>query len=141
MIKRIHGFIDRKLGFKELCRYGSVGIIGSLIDLGLLNVFVQFTKLDIYHSIVLAFLCSVIVSYFLHCNWTFCVSRGATRLMVYSFVSTFSLILNIVIMYFLMEHLNWWYNYAKITALFICVLWNYAVSKSLIFKIRTKNNI
>ncbi|KKR08582.1 MAG: hypothetical protein UT32_C0001G0102 [Parcubacteria group bacterium GW2011_GWC2_39_14] len=136
MIKRIHSFIDRKLGFKELCRYGSVGIIGSLIDLALLNILVQFTKLDIYHSIVVAFLCSVIVSYFLHCSWTFRVARGATRLMVYVFTATFSLILNVVIMYFFMEHLNWWYNYAKLTALLIVVAWNYFVSKVLIFKIR-----
>ncbi|KKQ79194.1 MAG: hypothetical protein UT02_C0045G0002 [Parcubacteria group bacterium GW2011_GWC2_38_7] len=136
MVKRIYHFIDRKLGFKELCRYGSVGLIGASIDFTLLNLLVQFTPFDIYYSIVIAFISSVIVSYFLHCSWTFRVSTGVNRLLVYSFTSVFGLILNVLVMYYFMEHLNWWYNYAKVAALVIVVGWNYFVSKALIFKSR-----
>ncbi len=134
MFKALYKVVDKKLGIKEILRYGSVGLVGALTDLSLLNVMVKFSNLDIYHAVVIAFLISVVVSYVLHCNWTFCVPQGATRLMVYAFTSIFGLILNIIIMYFLMEHLGWWYNYAKVSAMFIVVIWNYFVSRSLIFR-------
>lgn len=121
-----------------MCRYGLVGVVGAIIDIGLLNILVIFTELDIYHAIVLSLISAVIVSYFLHSSWTFKVTKGVDRMLIYSFMAVFSLILNVVIMYFFMEHLHWWYNYAKIAALFVVVIWNYGVSKALIFKTRNK---
>jgi|GEM_PF-2808165 len=138
MVKAIYNFIDNVLGVKELCRYGTVGLAGAFVDIVLLNLLVQLSTLDIYYSIVIAFIVSVVVSYFLHTNWTFCVSSGATRLLVYVFVSVFGLILNVLVMYYLMEYWHWWYNFAKVVALVTFGIWNYFVSKAFIF--RKKNN-
>jgi putative flippase GtrA len=133
MLNNFFKSLKQKKSLRQLMRYGLVGAIGAFVDFTLLNIFVFFTPLSIYEDIVLAFLISVIVSYFLHSSWTFSVSHSVNKLMLYSFSSIFGLILNIVIMYFLMEHFGWWYNYAKISAMIVVVIWNYGLARSLIF--------
>lgn len=134
MIKRIYNFVDRKLGFKELVRYGLVGVIGAAIDFSLLNVFVQFTRFDVYQSLVFAFLISVIVSYFLHSHWTFNVKKLPVKLLAYCLTAMVGLIINFTVMYLLIEGWGWWYNYAKLAAIFVALVWNYTIAKTLVFK-------
>lgn len=138
MIIRFYRFIDRKLGIRELLRYGTVGIIGASIDIGLLNVFVQFHMMDIYNALVLAFLISVVVSYFFHSHWTFKVRRKPMNLLVYCLSALVGLIINFTIMYLLIEGWGVWYNYAKLSAVFITVIWNYVISKTLIFNVLSR---
>jgi putative flippase GtrA len=133
MIKRIYNFVDRKLGFRELVRYGLVGVIGAAIDFSLLNVFVQFTKFDVYQSLVFAFLISVIASYFLHSYWTFKVKNLPIKLIAYCLTALVGLIINFTVMYLLIEGWEWWYNYAKLAALFVALVWNYTIAKTLVF--------
>lgn len=133
MIKRIYNFVDRKLGFRELVRYGLVGVIGATIDFSLLNVFVQFTKFDVYQSLVFAFLISVIVSYFFHSYWTFKVKNLPIKLIAYCLTALVGLIINFTVMYLLIEGWDWWYNYAKLAALFVALVWNYTIAKTLVF--------
>jgi len=134
MIKKLYKFVDRKLGFRELVRYGLVGVVGASVDFGLLNIFVQFTKMDIYNSLVIAFLISVIVSYFFHAHWTFKVKKLPVRIFVYCLTAIVGLIINFTVMYLLIEGWDWWYNYAKLAALFVAIIWNYTIAKTLVFK-------
>lgn len=133
MIKKIYKFVDRKLGFRELVRYGLVGVVGVVIDFGLLNIFVQFTKLDVYQSLVFAFLVSVVASYFLHSHWTFKVKKLPIKLIAYCLTAIVGLIINFTVMYLLIEGWDLWYNYAKLVAVFIALVWNYTIAKTLVF--------
>ena len=135
MVRKFYHFIDRKLGVKELVKYGVVGVIGAIIDIGLLNIFVHFTKMDVYNSLVVAFLLSVMVCYFLHSHWTFQVKKKPIKLMVYILSAIVGLIINFTVMYLLIEGWDLWFNYAKIIAILIALMWNYTISKTLVFNV------
>ena len=135
MIKRVYRFLDKKLGVKELVKYGAVGVVGAIVDITLLNIIVYFTGIDVYNSLVIAFMFSVIVCYFLHSHWTFQVRKRPIKLVAYLLSSVVGLIINFIVMYLLIEGWDLWFNYAKIIAILITVVWNYTIAKTLVFNV------
>jgi putative flippase GtrA len=52
--------------------------------------------------------------------------------------SLIGLIINVSIMYFLIEGFDWYYNFAKLVAILVALIWNYGSAKTLIFRNKKK---
>lgn len=134
--------------FKQILKFGTVGILNTLIDVLILNVLVVIFRIYAGWPIavfnVISFSCAVVNSYFLNKRWTFSDQEQHSRKKISHFliVSAFGAILNSSIVYlgttFVHPAANLrgiaWVNLVKVLAILIGLVWNFSGYKIWVFK-------
>ncbi|OGF30932.1 hypothetical protein A2533_03415 [Candidatus Falkowbacteria bacterium RIFOXYD2_FULL_35_9] len=121
---------------KQFIKYSIIGIVSSIIDFSFLNIFIFFTDWGVYYSAIGAFLIANFNSFLWNKYWIFGkkqrlkVAKQYGLFLLFSFIG---LILNIGIMSILIEWVGLWYNWAKLVAVLIVLLWNYNINKHYTF--------
>ncbi|MBI2644796.1 glycosyltransferase [Candidatus Uhrbacteria bacterium] len=120
-----------------ILKYASVGSVASIIDLGLLYLFVEYGKIPILLAATFSFVCALFVSFFLHKFFTFKVLDGSVLRQYIKFFLTsgVGLSINTLILYLLVYHAGVWYIFAKIIAAGFVFIWNFSVNRYWTFRI------
>jgi len=134
MLKKIF----KSKNFFQFCRFCIVGSIGTGIDFAVLNLGILVFSWNVYLTATLAFVLAASNNFLLNKYWTFSEkskgSRFVSQYMQFLLVSIGGLLLNLGIMYFLIEGAGLWYNWAKAFAVLIVVMWNFGLNKAWTFR-------
>ncbi len=122
--------------FKQIMRFGIVGLIATIIDYVLLYFFTDFLNVHYLISAVISFSISLIVNYYLSIKWVFYMTKKQTykELFLFAFLSLIGLIINELILYLGTELLNIYYMVCKIGATIIVMVYNFITRKIFIEK-------
>jgi putative flippase GtrA len=103
----------------QIWKYFLVGTLGTIVQLSLLYFFVDLFKIQYLISATLVFLIAVTMTFFLNRAWTFHVHDQEEKLeyLEYVGIHTGVLILNLSLMYFLVDYFTMWYVNAQLIAI------------------------
>ena len=121
---------------RQLIIYGTVALIPTSVDFLLLYVLTELIGVYYLCSVALAFSVGVFTSYLSQKKLTF-KNESQQYFSQFSFfcgVSLVGLILNILIVFSVVEFLNAWYLLGKILATLLVLVWNFSVHKYFTFK-------
>ncbi len=117
--------------FLQLIRFGIVGVIALLIDVGVLMLLKEIVRLDVMLSSALSFTASVTVNYLLSMLWVF-QGKGESRVkefVIFVSLSIGGLIINQIVMWVGTEYLHRYYLLVKLFALVIVPAYNFVTRK------------
>lgn len=120
-----------------MIKFGSVGLIGAIVDLGLLNLLHLKAGLSVYQATFWGFSAAVIVVYSLNNFWTFRhlnLPFSAGNLLKYTVIAGIGLAITEGIMHVLVGGYGLNYNLARIIAMGIVFFWNYFGNRWWIFR-------
>ena len=140
MIKIISNILSKPF-LKDLIKFAIVGTIGTVINISILYLLTEFFNLYYIFSEIIAFIVSVLNNYILNKLWTFqekIQEKIIRKYFKFSLVCLVSLLLNITVLFILVEYFYIWYIMAEIIAIFCAFLINFSGSRLWTFK---KNNI
>jgi putative flippase GtrA len=139
-------FINYFLHF-EFIRFSVVGVLNTLVDFGLLNIFMFVTGITSGWTFIgirsFTFLCGVLVSFMLNKGWTFkslAIEKRNIQFVQFVIVSMLTLCINNIITAFLLPYnifaLNryLWANIATFIGALVAILIRYFMSKKWVFK-------
>lgn len=131
----IKKFMNSKL-FRQIFRFGIVGVIAFIIDYFLLYFLTEFLNVYYLISSTISFIVSLIVNYILSIYWVFDVKKKQTIKEVSLFVilSVIGLLINQLIMYLGTDVINIHYMICKLAATFIVMVYNFITRKIFIEK-------
>ena len=113
----------------HVIRYGIVGIIGTILHIGTLALLVERFQVNPVLSSVTGFLFAFIISYFLNFFWVFNSSREhLTTSIRYLVVSVFGLVLSTLIMYTVVDILQWWYGWGALCIILVIPVSNFILN-------------
>jgi len=114
----------------EIFKYGLMGIGSAIIYSFLLVSLIELLNFDKFFSSVLAYLASLVFSFFLAHYWVF-KSRKDKKLtfLKFSAVSLIAFTINSVGFYFLVEYMNFYYIYSQIFLFFLIAFNNFFLNK------------
>lgn len=122
-----------------IIRYIIAGGFGALINMGVLFILVDIFNMWYLVSAIFSFIVSLIVTFFLQKFWAFkdlliakkYIKRQA---IFYTISSTSFLLLNILILYVLVDILGTWYLFAQFLSLGVVAGGSFLFNKSITFK-------
>lgn len=122
--------------FKQILKFGIVGVIATIIDFGLLYFLTDIVNVHYLISSVISFVVSLIFNYYLSIKWVFDVRKKQTVMdfLLFVFFSIIGLIINEFILYFGVDLLNIYYMVCKIGATIIVMVYNFLSRKMFIEK-------
>jgi len=112
----------------QFLKFAIVGAIGTLVNLGLLYIFTEIFNFYYIISEIIAFTVSVINNYLLNKIWTFkeeLKQEIVQKYAKYFVISVISLIVNLTILFILVEHFDYWYILAELFAIACSFVVNY----------------
>lgn len=127
---------------KQIAKFGVVGVINTIIDFVLLNLFVSVFGFPVLISNTLSFSTAVTNSYFMNKYWTFTDAKPVhiKQFSTFVLISMVGLILSNVLVHYGVDLLStyelnfiWQYNIAKAVSAVIVLIWNFIASKYLVF--------
>ncbi|WP_374019214.1 GtrA family protein [Paenibacillus thiaminolyticus] len=105
---------------KKMMKYGVVGVLGTLLHVGVLVLLVEWLGLNPIISSAIGFLLVLIVSYILNLLWTFGETRGGRSAFIkYAVVSSVGLLMNTGVMYVAVEWMRWPYVLGQLLVIFV----------------------
>jgi putative flippase GtrA len=144
--------LEKKKEFKRFIRFGIVGVIGSIVDFGFLNLFTLVFKLPFILSSILSFSLAVVNNFVLNRIWTFPGSRKdpiLNQLIQFGLVSVVGLLIRTPMLIWLEKVLiplaeKWvpnlltptivGHNLGLAIAIGVVMLWNYFANRFWTFK-------
>lgn len=115
-------------------QYGMVGVVGTIIHTVMLTICVEIIGIIPLYSTVIGFLFSLIVSYILNSIWTFKAnSTGRRQFFKYLLTCLFGLLINMFIMYIIVDVINYSYLVAQLLAVMTVPIFNFTISKYWVF--------
>ncbi|MHA1395813.1 MAG: GtrA family protein, partial [Promethearchaeota archaeon] len=108
----------------------------------LLYIFTEFFKIYYIFSEILAIIIAIIHNYLLNKLWTFeekIEEHPVKKFTQYSVISLISLIMNLTILFVLVEFYNVWYILAAFIAINCTFIWNFVGNKFWTFKKKNLN--
>ena len=138
----LENLVEAKLGTRvfKLIRYLISGGTAALVNFTTLFVLVQFIDIHYLSASILAFVVSIAISFAMQKFWTFrdnIVHDIHTQFTRYLVVILFSLLLNTVLVYLLVEKVHVWYLLAQVIATVIIAITNFFCYKHFVFRART----
>ncbi len=121
----------------EFFKFGIVGTLGAIINLGVLYALTEFAGLYYILSAVFAFIIAVTSNFFLNKIWTFkekVKHKTAKKYVQFFSVALFALGVNLAILYSLTEFIGLWYMFSELIAKVMVFLINFAGNKLWTFK-------
>ncbi len=128
--------IDQFRDFCVVFKYGLSGCVAAGSQLGALALLVEVVHLSYLMAVILAFVFSALVSFFLQKFLTFrdnSLSRVHFQMIQYVFLALAMLILNVSFMYFFVEIVRIWYILAQIITIFVTAVVSFLFNKLYIF--------
>jgi len=144
--------LEKKKEFKRFIRFGIVGVIGSIVDFGFLNLFTLVFNLPFILSSILSFSLAVVNNFVLNRIWTFPGSRKdpiLNQLIQFGLVSVVGLLIRTPMLIWLEKVLiplaeKWvpelltptiiGHNLSLAIAIGVVMLWNYFANRFWTFK-------
>lgn len=120
---------------KQIIKFGSVGVLNTLIDLGILNLLV-YLGVGAVVANSFSFALAAINSFFWNKFWTFRDREGSWKKQIIPFilVALVGLGLSDLIIYYFHEQLGYNLNLVKIASVVVVFWWNFFIPKLYIFK-------
>ena len=132
--------IFRRSWFKEAIKFGMVGLVGAVVDLGLLNLLHLVVGLSIFQSVFWAFVAAVLVNYALNNYWTYRhlnLKFRTSDLLKFATISTVGLGITEVMIRVLSVEKGLNYNLVKIIAIAVVFFWNFFGNRVWTFRNRS----
>ncbi len=119
-----------------MIRYSIVGMSGTVLDLSLLFVLVEFLQWHVLSAAAVSFVAAATSNFVLNKKWTFKNRNKAYHQQYLKFflVSVVGLLLTILLMFLLNIILGIWYLLAKALTSLIVLLWNYLGNRQWTFR-------
>jgi putative flippase GtrA len=135
MLSRLIKIIKEILMSVQFIRFGLVGTSGLVLDFFLLIALTELLHLHYLISATVAFVVANLSNFILNKFWTFQNSshRYARQYIYFMLAGVIGLLLTTLILFSAVEWLHFHYLSAKIVAVLLVMIWNYLVSKYLIF--------
>jgi len=144
-ISEIFYYIKNLLGYwkyrrkiiDEFFKFGIVGTLGAIINLGVLYILTEFVGVYYILSAVFAFIIAVTSNFFLNKIWTFrekVHDKTARKYVQFFSVAVFALGVNLAILYSLTEFIGLWYMFSELIAKVIVFFINFVGNKIWTFK-------
>lgn len=129
--------------YQRFLNFCIVGVIGTVIDIGLLYCLVEYFYLPVLFAATISFGVAVINNYLLNKYFTFKSSEknNLKQFTKYFLVSLIGLGINNTSMYFLINYLLCWYIYSKMMTTLVVLFWNFLANKYWTFKIKEKTGL
>jgi len=137
------GFARRPKEFVRFLKFATVGVIGMVVDLTVLNVMHKVFGLPLLVANAISFTTAVISNFTWNRFWTFPESREhpiGPQLGQFALVNVAGLIINTLILWLafkVTQHIvpdPWDYNLAKVFAIGVVLFWNYFVNRAWTYK-------
>jgi len=121
---------------QQFLKFCLVGILGTIIDIGILYILVEFAHFNYLLAASLSFVLAVINNYLFNKYWTFknTKTRHLKQFSLFLLISLVGLAINLGILYLLVDLAQIWYIFAKIIAILIVTIWNFIMNKFVTFK-------
>ena len=145
-IKKFIIYIDKKVDIKKFLKFGTTGVLNTLVDLAVYSVCIEILKLDVKIAQPIGQFFAIINSYIINKNWTFRDThhfrdgeqkRGnynKTEMLKFLLVNGGSIIINGFSVYGLHDVLGINKYLCKIPIAFVTVIINYFGNKFFVFK-------
>ncbi len=120
---------------RKFIKFGLVGFSGVFVDFGFTFLAKEKLKIHKYLSNAIGFVIAASSNYLLNRLWTF-ESHNPEIGKEYSLFFLFSLIglgINTLILYLLVEKLNWNFYFSKLFAIGAVTLWNFGINYMITF--------
>lgn len=133
----------RKNFLLQFIKFSLVGLVGTLIDIGLLNFLHLSLGVFVYLAATISFIAAVLNNFLMNKHWTFknqagFHSKSRIQFFQFVFVSVIGLLINLGIMYLLIESFGVWYNWAKLAAVIVVLFWNFFANKFWTFRVKAE---
>lgn len=117
--------------FLQMFKFGIVGAFAFLIDYAVLYMLTEWIGIYYLISSIISFCVSMVFNYILSIKWVFSVKRKQTikEIIIFWILSIIGLLINQLVMYISVDHLNIYYMIAKLIATFIVMIWNFVTRK------------
>ncbi len=115
-------------------QYGFVGLLGTIVHTGVLALSVEYLKIIPVLATVIGFVFSLVLSYVLNSKWTFKRnSKTKNSFIKYTITCSIGLLLNIIIMFVIVNILEYSYLFGQLTAIVLVPIFNYSLSRYWVF--------
>jgi putative flippase GtrA len=117
--------------------YFIIGGVATIIDMGLLFIFVEYFKIWYIYSSIMSFMIAAIFNFSMNKYFNFRNKSNKifVQFVMFALVALVGVILNTILLYILVEFVKLWYMIAKIITAAIVLFWNYNINKRFTFKI------
>ena len=121
---RSHGL---HLHMLQSLKFGITGVLNTILDFGLLTLFVEVFNFNLRLAVVMASGIAITNAFLLHKHWTFgCTDKHyVCQYIQFLMVYGSSFMLNVGITLVLAERMGLWYIFAHAFAIPACAIWNY----------------
>jgi len=129
--------IIKKEGLNQFIKFALVGVINTLVNLAVLYILTDIFGIYYLISAIFAFLIAVTNSFILNKLWTFKESisyKTSSRYIKFVLISVIALVINLIILYILVEYYAIWYIYAQIIGVCSNLIINFFGNKLWTFK-------
>ena len=124
-------------GVKEFFKFSFVGLIGMVINLGVLYLLTEYVGIYYLFSAIVAFVIAMTHNFVLNKVWTFgeeMKSSICKKYIKFSVISIFALIVNLIFLYFFTAIIGIYYLISQVLAIGISLIINFFGNKFLTFK-------
>ncbi len=131
----------------QFLRFSLIGVINTLVDLGVLNLLSYLTGIYKGKEIIIlntiSYLIATVNSYFLNKYWTFgqrVLKRELVKFSKFLIINLTGMLFNSFIVYFLTTHINMgfkkelWMNVSKIFATLVVMIYNFILYRFIVFQ-------
>ncbi|MCK4540256.1 glycosyltransferase [Candidatus Parcubacteria bacterium] len=128
--------------YKIYIKYVISGCTGALVNLSTLFILTEFAHIYYLVSVVIAFFVSLAVSFNLQKRWTFRDNNKKVfkQVLIYFIIAGTDLLINIYLLYFLVEKLGIWYMMAQVMVYGSLSVLSFILYKFLVFRKEKKMN-
>ncbi|MCK5320496.1 GtrA family protein [Candidatus Parcubacteria bacterium] len=121
---------------KIYIKYVISGCTGALVNLSTLFILTEFAHIYYLLSAILAFFVSLAVSFNLQKRWTFQNNdkKVFKQIIIYFIVTSSNLLINMALLYFLVEKLDVWYMLAQVVIYGSLSIFSFILYKFLVFR-------
>jgi putative flippase GtrA len=142
LINRL-GIAQRPKEFVRFLKFATVGAIGMVVDLTVLNVMHKLFGLPLLVANAISFTVAVISNFTWNRFWTFPESRArpiGSQLGQFALVNVAGLVINTLVLWLAFKVTQqivpdpWDYNLAKVFAIGVVLFWNYFVNRAWTYK-------
>lgn len=127
-------------GLVQFFRYGFVGGVSALSDIGTLVVLTSGLHVHYLISATVAFVIGTIVNYFLSTRWVFRSSgRKSLEFFLFTLIGFGGLCLNNLILWALVSKGGVFYLFAKFVSVSVVLFWSFLLRKLLFSKLNGKS--
>ena len=134
LIKRLKKILAYILEGKFI-RFAISGAVATLVDVFFLYILTEYLAIWYLLSACLSFVIGTVIHYFISSGWVFQNStKTIKQYLVFVSVQLVGLVINLLVIYILVEFFYFWYILAKLVAVFVGVIWNFFANLKVTFK-------